>query len=94
MDLSDSIEPVTALKTKSARLIRKARQSRRPIVITQSGKPVAVLQDVESFEQTRKALLLLKFLARGSRELEKGKGIPHVEVERRIRRKVRALKDE
>lgn len=92
MDLTNAVEPVTVLKTNTARLINKARQSRQPIVITQSGKPVAVLQDVESYERTRKALLLLKFLAKGKREIEEGKGIPHAEVERRVRRKLRTSK--
>ncbi len=76
MDWSRAIEPVTVLKTKSAELIRMARDSRQPIVITQRGKGTAVLQDIESYEEMRKALLLLKFLARGDRELADGKGRP------------------
>ena len=94
MDLSKAIEPVTTLKTKSAELIRKARESGQPIVITQNGKATAVLQDVESYERTRKALLLLKFLAKGDQELSEGKTIAHREAERHIRRKLKELKNE
>ncbi|NKB16781.1 MAG: type II toxin-antitoxin system prevent-host-death family antitoxin, partial [Sphingomonadales bacterium] len=43
MKYSEAIEPVTTLKTKSAELIRRARESGQPIVITQNGKATAVL---------------------------------------------------
>lgn len=94
MDLSQAIEPVTVLKTKSAELIRKARESGQPIIITQNGKATAVLQDVESYEQMRKALLLLKFLARGDRELREGEGMSQREAERRVQRKLSELRGE
>jgi prevent-host-death family protein len=91
MDYSKAIEPVTVLKTKSAELIRKARESGQPIVITQNGKPTAVLQDVESFQHQRKALLLLRYLATGDRELQKGKGVAHGRAKRHFEKKLREL---
>jgi prevent-host-death family protein len=65
MDLPDAIEPVTVLKTRSAELIRRARETRQPVIITQNGKATAVLQDVESYQRQREALLLLKYIALG-----------------------------
>ncbi len=91
MDYSKAIEPVTVLKTKSAELIRKARESGQPIIITQNGKPTAVLQDVESFQRQRKALLLLRYLATGDRELQEGKGVAHDRAKRHFERKLREL---
>ncbi|MBN1531018.1 MAG: type II toxin-antitoxin system Phd/YefM family antitoxin [Thermoleophilaceae bacterium] len=82
------------MKTKSAELIRRAREERQPIIITQNGKATAVLQDVESYERTRKALLLLKLLSKGYRELAEGKGMPHAEVERLAAEKLRELEGE
>lgn len=92
MDLSKAIEPVTVLKTKSAELIRKARESGQPIVITQNGKATAVLQDVESYERMRKTLLLLKFVAKGDQELREDKGISHRNAQRRLERKLKKLR--
>ncbi|MDA2926355.1 type II toxin-antitoxin system Phd/YefM family antitoxin [Acidobacteria bacterium AH-259-G07] len=91
MDYFKSIEPVTVLKTKSAELIRQARESGRPIIITQNGKATAVLQDVESFQRQREALLLLKFLAKGEQELREGKAVNHAEATRRLQRKLKDL---
>ena len=43
MDYAKGIEPVTVLKTRSAELIRQAQETGQPIIITQNGKPTAVL---------------------------------------------------
>ena len=65
MDASKDIEPITTLKRDAAELIARAKERQSPIVITQNGKPTAVLQDVQSYERQRQALLLLKLVARG-----------------------------
>ena len=91
MDLEAAVEPVTELKTRSAQLIKKARTSRQPIVITQNGKATAVLQDVESYEEQRRALLLLKFLAQGDKELKQGRGVRHAAAKRRFGKTLRTL---
>ena len=92
MDYAKGIEPVTVLKTRSAELIRQARESGQPIIITQNGKPTAVLQDVESFQRQREALTLLKIFARGDQEIGEGKALSHDQVMRRIERKLQDLR--
>lgn len=79
------IEPVTALKREAAALIERARERAAPIVITQNGKPTAVLQDVESFERQRRALLLLRLLAEGEADREHGRTVTHAKAKRRLR---------
>ena len=85
MNYAEAIEPVTILKTKSAELIRKARESGQPIVITQNGKATAVLQDVDSYQRQREALLLLRYLARGDRDYRQGKVISDAEADQHFR---------
>jgi len=91
MDYAKGIEPVTVLKTKSAELIRRARETGQPIIITQNGRPTAVLQDVESFQRQREALSLLKILAKGDQEISEGKVLSHDDVMRRVERKLKDL---
>ena len=91
MDLRTAVEPVTELKTRSAQLIKKARTSGQPIVITQNGKATAVLQDVESYEEQRRALLLLKFLAQGDKELKGNRGVRHAAAKRHFDTTLRNL---
>ncbi len=91
MDLSDAIEPVTVLKTKSSELIRRARDTGKPIVITQNGRATAVLQDVETFQRQREALHMLKLVAQGAHELNDGGGISNKRAKSRIGRKLAEL---
>ena len=91
MNYAKGIEPVTVLKTRSAELIRQAQETGQPIIITQNGKPTAVLQDVESFQRQREALTLLKILAKGDQELSEGKAVSHDDVLRRIEHKLKDL---
>lgn len=91
MNYAEGIEPVTTLKTRSAELIRKARESGQPIVITQNGKPTAVLQDVESFQRQREALLLLKLAAQGDQDFRRGDALSDAEADRRFRDRLQEI---
>ena len=92
MKYFETIEPVSRLKTRSAELIRRARDTGQPIVITQNGKATAVLQDVESFERQRNALLLLRYLAQGEEEVRSGKGVAHRKAVRHFEKKLKELR--
>ena len=91
MDLPDSIEPVTLLKTRSAELIRRARETRQPVIITQNGRATAVLQDVESYQRQRNALLLLKYVALAERDLRDGAVVPDADADSHFRDSLRSL---
>ncbi len=69
MRLRGDIQPVTSLKTGTARLLRAVNETRRPVVITQSGEPKGVLLDFETYEELREATLLLKLIAQGEADV-------------------------
>lgn len=92
MSLEHSIEPVTSLKTKSAALIKRVQTQGQPIVITQHGKPAAVLQGVEEYDEQRKALLFLKILARGEEDYRSGRIQGHRQAKAHFAKKLRELK--
>lgn len=85
MDLTDDIEPVTSLKRGAAELIARASERHSPIVITQNGKPTAVLQDVASYERQQRALHMLKLLAQGERDYEADRVHDSTAVDARVR---------
>jgi prevent-host-death family protein len=92
MNLAHAIEPVGVLKTQSAALIKKARHTRQPIVITQKGKPAAVLQDVESYQRQRETLFLLKLLTQGDEDYRNGRTLSHEQAKKRLTAKLEELK--
>ena len=85
MKLSNQIKPISYLKAHAAEIVRKLGEQREPLVITQNGEAKAVIQDIESYEQTQETMALLKILALGMRQIEEGKVLPAEDVIRRLR---------
>ena len=85
MRLSNQIKPISYLKANAAEIIRNLDRQNGPLIITQNGEAKAVIQDIESFEQTQETLALLKILALGNRQIEQGKVQPAEEVLARLR---------
>jgi prevent-host-death family protein len=64
------IKPITYLKTQSAALVKMVTARKSPVVITQNGEAMVVVQDIASYERDRNALLMFKILAEGVRDAE------------------------
>lgn len=85
MKLSSQIKPISYLKAHAAEIVRNIGERREALVITQNGEAKAVVQDIESYEQTQETLALLKILALGNRQIEKGEVEPAADVIKRLR---------
>ena len=72
MKLSERIKPVSYLKAHTAKIIRELSTRRGTMVITQNGQARAVVQDIDSYEQTQESLAMLKLLAQSQRSIEAG----------------------
>ncbi len=68
------IIPITDLRQDAAAALKRARESRQPVVITQRGRAAAVLVSVETYERAEHERQLLRLLARGEREIAAGEG--------------------
>jgi prevent-host-death family protein len=82
---STQIRPISYLKANAADVLRELEERRKPMIITQNGEAKAVLQDVASYEETQETLALLKMLALGSPQVERGEIKPIREVASRLR---------
>ncbi len=87
MRYSSQVKPISYLKAHAAEVLASLDEQREPFVITQNGEAKAVLQDVASFEETQETLALLKVLALGNQEIERGKLRPIAEVVTRLKSK-------
>ncbi|MCP4676007.1 MAG: type II toxin-antitoxin system Phd/YefM family antitoxin [Deltaproteobacteria bacterium] len=92
MEYTDNIEPVTVLKTRSADLIKRVRETGRPVIITQNGKPTAVIVDMESYEEQRQTTLLLKALVQGDLDHREGRSLSHSQAKSRLKNHLNRLK--
>src|ERR1700693_5267588 len=69
------IIPVTDLRQDAAAALKRAHQSRQPVVITQRGRAAAVLVSIEAFEHAEHERQILYLLAKGEREIAGGRGL-------------------
>jgi PHD/YefM family antitoxin component YafN of YafNO toxin-antitoxin module len=76
MKLSKRIKPISYLKAHAARIIRELSTSRGTMVITEHGQARAVVQDIDSYEQTQESLAMLKLLSQSQRSVENGRHKP------------------
>ncbi len=89
MNIRSDIKPVSYLKSKTADILKQINDTRRPVIITQNGKPRAVLQDPESYENMRNAIGILKLLSQGEEDFKKGNFRAQNEVFANIENKIK-----
>jgi len=76
MKYSESIKPISYLKTHASEVIRDVANNQKTLVITLNGEAKVVLQDVKVFEKTQESISFLKILALSGKEIKLGKYKP------------------
>ena len=66
--------PVSDLKQDASATLKRVRKSKDPLIVTQRGRPAAVMLSVDAYEKGKQAREILKLLALGEREIAVGKG--------------------
>lgn len=74
------IVPVSDFRQGAAALLRRVRDSREPVVVTQRGRAAAVLLSVEEYDRRQHDFEILHLLAQGEREIAVGEGYTLSEV--------------
>ena len=69
-----AIVPVSDLRQDVASVLKMLQNSPDPLVITQHGRAVAVIQGIEGYEQSENARELLHRLAIGEKEIASDEG--------------------
>ncbi len=73
MKIPDII-PVTDLRQDAASVLKKLQDSADPLVVTQRGRAIAVIQSVDAYEKSERERELLHLLAVGEKEIADGVG--------------------
>ena len=76
MQLSQTIKPISYIKSKTADVKNSVNESKQSIIITQNGEAKAVIQDIKSYENLRNSLTLLKLIAQSEEDIRNDKITP------------------
>ena len=77
LKIDQDIRSLSEVRTGIANFIKQVHDTKRPLVITQHGKGVAVLLDVHEYEAMQEKIELLTDIQESLSQLEKGAGISH-----------------
>lgn len=88
LKIDQDIKPLSEVRTGIANFIKQVHDTKRPLVITQHGKSVAVLMDVHEYESIQERLELLTDVQIGLNQIENGQGIDHEDAKQKLLRRV------
>jgi prevent-host-death family protein len=72
IQISEDIFPLGQFKTHASRVLRNLHEKNRPIVITQNGKPAAVLLTPEEFDRLSKQEQFVTAVKEGLQDVKAG----------------------
>lgn len=88
LKIDQDIKPLSEVRIGIANFIKQVHETRRPVVITQHGKSVAVLLDASEYEAIQEKLELLTDIQASLGQLEAGQGVAHEDAKEEIMKRV------
>ena len=67
---SEDVIPLTDLKVNPSKIVNHAKETHRPVLLTNRGRGVAVVQGLEDYENTQETSQLVKAIAQGLVEIK------------------------
>ena len=89
LQVSQDILPLGEFKTHASKALLRVRESQRPIVITQNGKPAGVLLSPEEFDRLTERDRFVTAVGNGLADAEAGQIIDDDDLERELERQLR-----
>ena len=87
--VNEDIRPMSEFRTGIASFLKQIHDTRRPLIITQHGKGVAVLLDVNEYEAMQEKLELLQDIQTSISQVEGGHGIEHSDAKATVLKRIR-----
>jgi len=69
---SEDVIPLSDLKINPGKVVGRAQDTHRPILLTSRGRGVAVVQGLEDYEKTAEELQFVKAVAQGLMDVREG----------------------
>jgi len=69
---SEDIIPLSDLKINPGKIVNRAKDTHRPILLTSRGRGIAVVQGLEEYEKNEEEKEFMKAVAQGLMEIKEG----------------------
>ena len=88
LKIDQDIKPLSEVRTGIATFIKQVHDTKRPVIITQYGKGVAVLLDAYEYETMQEKIELLTDIQTSISQIENGAGISHKDAKEKVLKRV------
>ncbi len=90
INLKEDVQPLSEFRSGVSSFIQQVTETKRPLLITQHGKGVAILADVGEFENLQMRLELLESLYKAETQINEGRGITHKDAKSMVMKSIKA----
>ena len=81
---SEDIVPISDLKVNPGKIIRQVQEAHRPVVLTNRGRGVAVIQALGDFESESEERTFMRAVLKGMVDLEEGRELSIEDVKKHL----------
>jgi prevent-host-death family protein len=81
---SEDVVPLSDLKVNPGRILKRAEQAHRPVLLTSRGRGVAVVQSVADYERAEEERAFMRAVVEGLADLETGREVSLAEARVRL----------
>jgi prevent-host-death family protein len=81
---SEDIVPLSDMKVNPGRVVRQVDKTRRPVLLTNRGRGVAVVQSLKDYGTQTEELSFLRGVVQGLMDLEEGREMSLTDVKKRL----------
>ena len=88
INLKEDVKPLSEFRSGVSSFIQQVTKTKRPLLITQHGKGVAILADVDEFENLQMRLELLENIYKAETQINEGRGISHEDAKSMVMKSI------
>ena len=88
LHVDEDILSLSEFRAGVAAFVKQIHETRRPIVLTQRGRGVAVLIDVQEYEKMQERLEILEEVYMAEKQIAAGDGVAHADAKTRVLEKL------
>ncbi len=81
---SEDVIPLSDLKVNPGKVVNRAKDTHRPILLTSRGRGIAVVQGLDEYEKNEEERKFMKAIAQGLMDIREGKELDLNEVKKKL----------
>lgn len=87
--VNEDIRPMSEVRTGIASFLKQIHDTKRPLIITQHGKGVAVLLDAGEYETMQDKIEMLQDIQTSIGQIDAGQGVGHEDARANVMKRIR-----